>query len=114
VEAREFRDAYSNFTALGAVILGVSPDSVKTHRKFKEKHSIPFTLLADEGHKVAESYGVWREKRLYGRKYLGIERTTFIIDPYGEIAHTFEKVRADGHAADVELALRRILGLAAP
>ncbi|MEA3246806.1 MAG: thioredoxin-dependent thiol peroxidase [Gemmatimonadota bacterium] len=105
-EACEFRDLFPRFTKGSAVILGASPDSVKSHVKFKQKYDLPFTLLADEDHKVAEAYGVWVEKSMYGRKYMGIERTTFIIGPDGRIARVFEKVKAAGHAAEVEAALR--------
>lgn len=105
-EACEFRDLFPRFTKGSAVILGASPDSVKSHVKFKQKYDLPFTLLADEDHKVAEAYGVWVEKSMYGRKYMGIERTTFIIGPDGRIARVFEKVKAAGHAAAVEEALR--------
>ena len=104
-EACEFRDAFPRFSKSRAVILGISPDSVKSHQKFKTKYELPFTLLADTDHKVAEQYGVWKEKSMYGRKYMGVERTTFIIDAAGKIARIFEKVKPSGHAQEVEAAL---------
>jgi thioredoxin-dependent peroxiredoxin len=104
-QACEFRDVMPRFRKIGAVILGVSPDTVKSHAKFKAKFDLPFTLLADTAHAVAERYGVWKEKSMYGRKYMGVERTTFLIDAKGVLRHVFEKVTPAGHAADVEAAL---------
>ena len=104
-QACSFRDAFPRFGDLDAVILGVSPDSVKSHQKFKAKYELPFTLLADTEHAVAEAYGVWKEKSMYGRKYMGIERTTFVIGPDGEIVHTFDKVKPAGHADEVAAVL---------
>jgi peroxiredoxin Q/BCP len=83
------------------VVLGVSPDGVASHAKFKKKFNLPFPLLADPDHAVAERYGVWGEKSMYGRKYFGIMRTTFVIDGKGRIARVFEKVKPKGHAAQV-------------
>ena len=83
------------------MILGVSPDDVGAQARFRRKYDLPFTLLADPDHRVAEQYGVWREKTLYGRKYMGVVRTTFIIAPDGTLAHVFENVQAAGHAAEV-------------
>lgn len=83
----------------------MSPDSVTAQAKFKEKFRLPFTLLADTDHSVAERYGVWKEKKNYGKTYMGVERTTFLIDRDGRIAHVFEKVNATGHAAEVAAAL---------
>ena len=83
----------------------MSPDSVPAQAKFKEKFQLPFTLLADTDHSVAERYGVWKEKKNYGRTYMGVERTTFLLDRDGRIAHVFEKVNATGHAAEVAAAL---------
>jgi len=100
-EACELRDAFPRFASGNAVILGVSPDDVKSHVKFKKKFELPFTLLADTDHAVAESYGVWKEKSMYGKKYWGNERTTFVIDAKGRIAKVFEKVKPAGHAAEV-------------
>ena len=104
-EACSFRDAHPNFKKIGAVVLGVSPDDLKSHDKFRAKYNLPFTLLADPEHVVAEKYGVWKEKSMYGRKYMGIERTTFIIDSAGKIARIFPKVKVDGHEAEVLAAL---------
>jgi len=106
-EACEFRDSWRAVTAAGAVVLGVSPDGPESHRKFRKKHELPFTLLADEDHAVAEAYGAWGEKSMYGRKYFGVLRTTFIIDPAGRIARVFERVKPRGHAAEVLEAIGR-------
>jgi peroxiredoxin Q/BCP len=100
-EACGFRDAKAKFTKHKAVVLGVSPDSPASHEKFRAKYKLPFTLLADEGHKVAEKYGAWREKNMYGKKSMGIARSTFIIDAAGTVAKVFKAVRADGHADQV-------------
>ena len=105
VEACEFRDAFPRFKGTKAVILGISPDSVKSHQKFKVKFDLPFTLLADEDHTIAEKYGVWQKKSMYGRSYMGIARTTFVIDKDGKVAKVFEKVKPKGHAEEVEQAL---------
>ncbi len=83
------------------MVLGVSPDSVDSHRKFREKFHLPYHLVADEEHAIAERYGVWVEKNMYGKKYWGNARTTFVIDAKGRIARVFEKVKPDGHAAEV-------------
>jgi peroxiredoxin Q/BCP len=104
-QACGFRDAFPRFEAGDAVILGVSPDSVKSHAKFRAKHDLPFTLLADEGHAVAERYGVWAEKSMYGRTYWGNLRTTFVVDRDGRVARVFERVKPAGHAAEVAAAL---------
>jgi peroxiredoxin Q/BCP len=106
VEACEFRDHWAEVKRAGAVVLGVSPDGVASHAKFKTKFKLPFPLLADEDHQVAEKYGVWGEKSMYGRKYFGIRRTTFLIDETGRIAKVFEKVKPNGHAEEVLEALR--------
>jgi peroxiredoxin Q/BCP len=105
VEACEFRDTSVKFTAIDAVILGVSPDGVAAQGRFKDKYGLPFTLLADIEHTAAEAFGVWKEKTLYGRKHMGIERTTFLIGKDGRIAHIFAKVKPAGHAAEVLEAL---------
>ena len=107
-EACEFRDAWADVKASGARLYGVSPDGVKSHEKFRAKFDLPFPLLADEGHSVARAYGVWGEKSMYGRKYMGILRTTFIIDEKGRIARVFEKVKPAGHADEVLAALREL------
>jgi thioredoxin-dependent peroxiredoxin len=104
-QACGIRDEYSAFTDRGAVVLGVSPDNEASHVKFKEKYSLPFTLLADPEHKVAEEYGVWKERNLYGKKSMGIERSTFVIDAEGNVTKVMRRVKADTHAADVLAAL---------
>jgi peroxiredoxin Q/BCP len=106
VEACEFRDSWSSVRAAGAVVLGVSPDSEASHRKFREKHALPFPLLVDQDHRVAERYGAWGEKSMYGRKYKGILRTTVLIDERGRVTRVFAKVKPKGHAAAVLAALR--------
>ena len=100
-ESCEFRDALPRFDGANAVILGISPDSARKHANFRKKYGLPFTLLADIGHAVADRYGVWKEKSFWGRKYWGNERTTFVIDRDGRIARVFEKVKPEGHAAEV-------------
>jgi thioredoxin-dependent peroxiredoxin len=107
-EACEFRDLMPRFTKGSAVILGVSPDNVKSHQKFKAKYELPFTLLADTEHAIAEKYGVWKEKSMYGRKYMGVERTTFLIDAKGVLRKVFEKVKPAGHADEVAAALAEL------
>ncbi len=104
-EACSFRDDYTVYAKAGVVILGVSPDSSKSHAKFKDKYNLPFTLLADEGHKICELYGVWGLKKQYGREYYGVLRTTFVIDSAGKIKRIFPKVKPDGHSAEVLAAL---------
>lgn len=108
VEACEFRDAFPRFTGVDAVILGISPDDVKSHEKFRRKFDLPFALLADTGHQVAEQYGVWKQKSMFGKKYMGVDRTTFVIGPDGRIARVFEKVKPAGHAEEVAAALADI------
>jgi len=90
------------------VVLGVSPDSVESHRKFKKKYDLPYLLLVDEGHILADGYGIWKEKSLYGVKYMGVERTTVIIDRDGRIARIFPKVKIPGHVQEVETAVRAL------
>jgi peroxiredoxin Q/BCP len=104
-EACGFRDTKAKLAKHKAVVLGVSPDSPASHEKFRTKYKLPFTLLADEGHAVAEKYGAWREKNMYGKKSMGIARSTFIIDAAGNVAKVFKAVRADGHAEQVLAAL---------
>jgi thioredoxin-dependent peroxiredoxin len=101
VEARGFRDTYKQIQKTGAVILGISPDTPKAQKKFQEKFDLPFSLLADTDKKVAEAFGVVQEKNMYGKKVMGIARTTFIIGPDGRIQHIFPKVKAEGHAEEV-------------
>jgi peroxiredoxin Q/BCP len=100
-EACNFRDDYSDILAAGAVVLGISPDSVKSHDKFKLKYTLPFPLLSDPEHVVAETYGAWGEKKMYGRVYMGILRSTFIIDEEGVITKVFPKVRPKNHSQEV-------------
>ena len=104
-QACGIRDVYSDFRERGAVVLGVSPDDEASHVKFKEKYSLPFTLLADPDHQVADEYGVWKERNLYGKKSMGIERSTFVIDAEGNVAKEMRRVKPDTHAADVLAAL---------
>jgi peroxiredoxin Q/BCP len=101
VEACSFRDALPRFGKLDAVVLGVSPDSPRKHRNFKKKYDLPYTLLSDTDHKLAESWGLWVEKLFWGRKYWGVARTTFVIDAKGCIAKIFENVKPEDHAAEV-------------
>jgi peroxiredoxin Q/BCP len=104
-EACGFRDTISKFKKRGAAVIGVSPDEPSAQAKFKAKYDLSFPLLADTGHQVAEAYGVWKEKSLYGKKYMGIERTTFLIGKDGKIAKIFAKVKPEGHAEEVLAAL---------
>ena len=104
-ESCEFRDTSKKFSAANTVIVGVSPDASKAQAKFKNKFDLPFTLLADTEHKAAEAYGVWKEKSMYGKKYMGIDRTTFVIDPEGKIKKIFPKVKVEGHAEEVLAAI---------
>jgi peroxiredoxin Q/BCP len=99
-EACDFRDQHERFFELDAVILGVSPDPLDSHEKFIEKHGLPFLLLADEEHKIAEKYGVWTLKKNFGKEYMGIERSTFIINRDGELVKEWRKVKVDGHVED--------------
>lgn len=101
VEACGFRDETPQIDARGAVILGISPDEVGDIRKFREKYGLPYRLLADPDHSVAEAYDVWKEKSMFGKKYWGVERTTFLIDEEGRVERIYEKVRPEGHAAEV-------------
>jgi peroxiredoxin Q/BCP len=101
VEASGFRDVYSEFEERGAVVLGISPDNEASHVRFKEKYELPFTLLADPEHEVAEQYGVWGEKNYAGKKYMGISRTTFVIDADGNLVKAMQNVKPDGHAEKV-------------
>ena len=104
-EACDFRDSFARVKKAGAVVLGVSKDSAESHLKFITKHELPFILLADTDGKLCEAYGVWKEKALYGRKYMGIERTTFVISPQGKIQKIFPKVKVAGH---VDLVLQAL------
>ena len=104
-EACEFRDAGPTFTKKDTVILGISPDDAQAQAKFKTKFGLPYLLLCDTEHAVAEAYGVWKEKSMYGKKYMGIERTTFVIGADGKIVKIFDKVKPEGHAEQVLAAL---------
>ncbi|WP_163971037.1 thioredoxin-dependent thiol peroxidase [Oceanobacillus halotolerans] len=99
-EACDFRDAQKSFQDLDAVIIGVSPDPVERHQKFIDKHDLPFMLLADEDHKVAEAYDVWKLKKNFGKEYYGIERSTFIIDKEGKMRKEYRKVKVKGHVQE--------------
>jgi peroxiredoxin Q/BCP len=105
-EACDFRDSYAKLKKSGAVLLGVSPDDEKSHTKFMQKYELPFPLLADTEHAVAEKYGAWGEKSMYGRKYMGIVRSTFLIGPDGKVLKAWPKVKVAGHAEDVLAALK--------
>jgi len=105
-QACAFRKGAEGIAGADAVLLGISPDGVGSHEKFRKKYRLPFVLVADEGHKVAERYGVWVKKSMFGVKYMGIERTTFVIDRGGRVAAVFRKVRVKGHVEAVEAALR--------
>ena len=107
-EACEFRDLFPRFKRGKAVVLGISPDSPRKHANFKKKYDLPFTLLSDKDHKVTEKYGLWVEKTFWGRKYMGVERTTLIIGPDGKVQKIFAKVSPDGHAAEVADELKRL------
>ncbi|HAY32944.1 MAG TPA: thioredoxin-dependent thiol peroxidase [Ignavibacteria bacterium] len=100
-EACSFRDNIKIIERKNAVVIGVSKDSVSSHQKFKKKYNLPFTLLSDENLDMLKDYDVWKEKSMYGRKYMGIERTTYIIDEKGKISEIFNKVKVDGHTEDI-------------
>ena len=100
-EACDFRDLASAAEEKGTVVVGVSPDSPKSHAGFKAKHAIPFTLVADAGKEIVNEYGVWIEKKNYGRSYMGVARTTFVLDEQGAVARVFENVKVKGHASAV-------------
>ena len=104
-QACGIRDNYDAFGDRGAVVLGISPDDESSHVKFKQKYGLPFTLLADPDHEVAEQYGVWGERKHYGKTYMGIERSTFVIDPDGNVAHVMRRVKPDTHVEQVLQAL---------
>jgi len=110
VEACEFGKSHASFEKAGALVLGVSPDGLESHAKFIAKFSLPFVLLADEDHQVAERYGVWVQKSMYGKEFMGIQRATFLIDGSGTIRGLWPKVKAEGHAAEVLAALKGMEG----
>jgi thioredoxin-dependent peroxiredoxin len=109
IEACEFRDSYKKIEKTGAMILGISPDTPKAQKKFEEKFDLPFTLLGDADKKVCNAYGVIQEKNMYGKKVMGVARTTFIIGPDGKIQHIFHKVKPQGHAEEVLAYLREAM-----
>jgi peroxiredoxin Q/BCP len=104
-EACEFRDLYERIREQDAVVLGVSPDPPESHEKFIAEHGLPYSLVPDEDHSIAEAYGVWKEKSMYGRKFMGIERSTFVIAPDGTIKKIFRRVKPAGHAEEVVAAI---------
>ena len=105
VEACQFRDLDADIQVAGADVWGISPDGAASHRHFREKFEIPFTLLSDEDHDVADRYGAWRLKSMYGREFAGVARSSFLVDPDGNLAQTWPTVKADGHAAEVLAAI---------
>jgi len=107
-EACAFRDQHKSLKKAGATVLGVSPDDVASHAKFRDKFKLNFPLLADPGHKVAEKYGSWREKNMYGKKSMGIQRSTFLIDSDGRIAKLWKRVKVDGHDTAVLAAISEL------
>ena len=107
-EACGFRDSFPDYGGTGAVVIGISKDSVASHDKFKKKHELPFILASDAGSDVCEKYGVWVEKSMYGRKYMGIERTTVLIDEKGVIRGIWPKVKIDGHVGEVLAAAKSL------
>ena len=109
VEAQGFSEMHPEFERMGVHIIGISPDQPETLRRFKDKVGIPFLLVSDPDHKLAQAFGVWKEKNMYGKKTMGIERSTFLIDPEGKITKEWRKVKAAGHAAQVLSALREII-----
>lgn len=107
-EAKDFTRLAPDFKRAGVAVVGISPDSVKKHQKFREKHDLDIRLAADEDHAVAEKFGVWIEKSLYGRKYMGVDRSTFLIDAKGRVAEVWHKVKVPGHAEEVLEAARKL------
>lgn len=107
-QACDFRDHHEDFGNLDAVILGVSPDDEKSHQKFIGKHGLPFSLLIDNEHEVAEKYGVWKLKKMFGREFMGIERSTFLIDPTGEVVKEWRKVKVKGHIVEALETLKEV------
>jgi peroxiredoxin Q/BCP len=105
-EGQQFGELHAEFRKAKAVVLGVSPDSLAMHEKFKAKFDFPFELLSDEAKRACSLFGVWKEKSMYGRKYMGVERSTFLIDAQGVLRHEWRKVKVDGHAAEVLAAVR--------
>ena len=110
LEANDFKDDIKKFAKLDAVVIGVSPDSPEKHQKFKEKFKLPFPLLADTEKKLIDKYGMWVEKSMYGRKYMGVQRATFLIDKQGKVAATWPKVKVKGHSLEVLEAVKELEG----
>ncbi|UOF90445.1 thioredoxin-dependent thiol peroxidase [Fodinisporobacter ferrooxydans] len=109
-EACDFRDFHTDFKELNAVILGISPDPLERHKKFIEKYDLPFLLLSDEDHKVSELYEVWKLKKNYGKEYMGIERSTFLIDEDGKLIQQWRKVRVNGHVEEALQLIKETIG----
>ena len=107
-EACDFRDAFPRFGKIDATVIGVSPDGLESHRKFKTKFELPYLLLSDENHQLADNFGIWKEKSMYGRKYMRFERTTVIVDRKGRVARIFPKVKIPGHIQEVEKTVREL------
>lgn len=107
-EACDFRDALPRFGEVNAELFGVSPDSAKSHRRFREKFALPYRLLVDDGHRLADAYGIWKQKKLFGVTYMGVVRTTVIIDSNGRIARIFPKVKVEGHVEEVADAVAQL------
>ncbi len=107
-QACEFRDDFEDFSKLNAVILGVSPDNEISHEKFSSKHGLPFSLLVDDDNEVSKAYGVWKLKKSFGKEYMGIERSTFIIDPTGTVVKEWRKVKVDGHVNEALVTLGQL------
>lgn len=110
-EACAFRDRQTELRKLGIQVFGISPDSVASHVKFRDKFQLNFRLLADEGHAVADKYGAWREKNMYGKKSMGIQRSSFLIDAQGKVAKVWKRVQVDGHDEQVLAAAKELLGI---
>ncbi|WP_144511758.1 thioredoxin-dependent thiol peroxidase [Bacillus sp. FJAT-22090] len=108
-EACDFRDTHAEFAKLNAVILGVSADDDKAHTKFIAKHALPFSLLVDDTHEVSEAYGVWKLKNMFGKEYMGIERSTFLIDPTGTVVKEWRKVKVNGHVEEALDTLKKLV-----
>lgn len=109
-EACDFRDNFERFKEKGVQVIGVSPDDLKSHHKFIEKHGLPFLLLSDPEHKLAEYFKVWKKKKMYGREYMGIERSTFLIDEEGTIVKEWRKVKVKGHVEEVFQSVQELAG----
>lgn len=109
-EACAIRDAWGDFQKSGIAVLGVSPQDIKSHQKFSEKYQLPFPLLVDEEHKMADMFGVWREKKFMGRTFMGVERMSFLIDPKGKVIKIYEKVKPEEHADEILADVQRVSG----